>query len=110
MIRNKIYISLPMAGREDTVWERFTNAVNYIKNHPIYSTYDIIEPIDILDFNPDAPKIEKESHTYGWYLGRDIERLCDCTHILITEGWENSRGCRVEIETAKILGITEIYI
>ena len=51
----------------------------------------------------------KGKHTYGYYLGKDIEVLCDCTDILMTGNWKNSKGCKIEKYTAETLGINVLY-
>ena len=105
-----VYISLPMAGVEDTIWERYEYAKKYIKETPGFEDATIISPINISDFAPGHAISCERTHSYGWYIGRDVERLCDCTDIFMCDGWENSRGCRIEHETAKIMEINRHYM
>lgn len=70
----------------------------------------IISPINISNFAPGHAISCERTHSYGWYIGRDVERLCDCTDIFMCDGWENSRGCRIEHETAKIMEINRHYM
>jgi hypothetical protein len=104
----KVYISLPMKGVEDTVWARYQSSVAYVKQLPGYELCDIIPPIDITDFMPNY-KPENIKYSYGYYLGKDVELLCDCTDILMSENWENSKGCKIEKYIAETLDINVIY-
>ena len=97
-----VYISLPMAGEEETICERWEQAQQYIKETPGYE--------DVINFTPGKEINKEREHTYGWYIGRDIERLCECTDILMCYGWQLSRGCRIEHETAKVMNIHRIYM
>ena len=99
-----------MAGVEDTIWERYEYAKKYIKETPEFEDATIISPINISDFAPGHAISCERTHSYGWYIGRDVERLCDCTDIFMCEGWEKSRGCRIEHETAKIMEINIHYM
>lgn len=104
---NTIYISLPMASVENTVRERYIDAVNKIKSNKELSNYEIRGPVNILDFTENGLK-ETRKHKYSWYMGRDIEVLLDCQAIYMTNGWENSKGCNAELAIAKIYGL-KIY-
>lgn len=105
-----VYISLPMAGEEETIWERWEQAQQYIKETPGYEDANIVSPVNIIDFAPGKEINKEREHTYGRYIGRDIERLCECTDILMCYGWQLSRGCRIEHETAKVMNIHRIYM
>lgn len=105
-----VYISLPMTGKEDTIWERYNDNLKYLHSLPGYENCKIISPYSIDDFNPENDKIS-ENKSWGFYMGKNIQNLADrgCTDILMGEGWNQSKGCRVEHETAKILGINRLY-
>ena len=105
----KVYISLPMKGVEDTIWSRYQSAVAYVKQLPGYELCDIIPPVDITDFIPNNKNKSTNNFSYGYYLGKDIELLCDCTDILMTENWEMSKGCKIEKYIAETLNINIIY-
>lgn len=51
------------------------------------------------------------NHTnYGlWYLGRSIIALSNADIAIFAKGWENGRGCRIELECAKKYGIPCIF-
>lgn len=95
---------------EETVWERWKEAQQYIREIPGYEDANIASPVNITDFAPVNEIKEERSYPYGWYIGRDVERLCECTDILMCYGWQLSRGCKIEHETAKVMGIRRLYM
>lgn len=107
----KVYISLPMAGQEDTIWERYQDSILKVKQIKGYEFCEIVPPIDITDFMPDNNKITNvnNKYTYGYYLGKDIEVLCECSDIYMSKNWENSKGCKIEKYVAETLGINVLY-
>ena len=46
----------------------------------------------------------------SYYMGRDIEQLMNCDIMIQMNGWENSKGCRVENFIADTYGIEKIPI
>lgn len=88
----KIYISLPITGHDiEEVEARciFAKAVLEKKGHTPVS------PLDV-STDPDA--------TYAEHMGRDIAALLECDAVLFLEGYENSKGCRLEHAAAEIYG------
>ena len=93
----KIYISLPITGHDiEEVEARciFAKAVLEKKGHTPVS------PLDV-STDPDA--------TYAEHMGRDIAALLECDAVLFLEGYEDSRGCRLEHAAAEIYGKRIIY-
>ena len=93
----KVYISLPITGHDiEEVEARciFAKAVLEKKGHAPVS------PLDVSD-NPDA--------SYAEHMGRDISALLCCDAVVFLEGWEASRGCRLEHAAAEIYGKRIIY-
>ena len=43
-------------------------------------------------------------------MGLCIEALLTCDAILIDRGFENSKGCRAELQVAKIYGLRQFYV
>ena len=35
----------------------------------------------------------------------DIKALCDCTHLVLLPGWENSNGAHLELHIAHRIGL-----
>ena len=108
MTKKKIYISLPIAFQEDTVYHRNDEAIKYIETH--YKNCDYLSPINYNHIDNDALgnhlKLEQTAH----YMGRDIEQVILSDAILMCPGWENSKGCKVEKFTAETYGKEILYM
>lgn len=113
MKTDRIYISLPMGGHEDTVRERYDKACKTLKriykvNFP-YINLEIVSPGNIDGFTEDG-YIEEERKPWEYYIGEDVKILLTCNGIYMTEGWKTSKGCKVELAVAsqhvsKIFGL-----
>ena len=58
-------------------------------------------------FNP--ANWEQDGKTWEWYLARDLKWIYDNRPMLyLMEGWQDSRGARLEVEFAKLLGLSII--
>ena len=100
MNKKKIYISLPIAFHEDTVYDRNNDAKEYIRTH--YMDYDYVSPIDANKIDNEALGNHLMIERTAYYMGKDIEQVILCDAILMCPGWESSRGCKVEKYTAEI--------
>lgn len=59
-------------------------------------------------FNP--ARLEQEGKSWEWYLARDLKWINDHRPIIyLMEGWEDSRGARLEVAFAQLLGLSIIY-
>lgn len=92
------YICIPISGRESDLKERLDQAYQ--------------EVLD-LGYNPITPPdahlatlpLQFTIQEIAGFMGRDIETLIGhCDAIYVCRGWEESKGCRVEIECAKVYG------
>lgn len=96
----KIYVSLPITGHHiDEVKLR----AEEIKESILAESPDseVITPFDV------CPETDKP---YSYYMGRDIEVLLCCDTIYLADGWENSKGCRLERAAADIYGIEVLLL
>lgn len=84
----KIYISGPISGLPlETVYNNFTNAeVNLLEKG-----YKVVNP-----FNNGLPT----TATWEEHMRADLRLLLDCDAIYMLEGWEKSRGARMEYALA----------
>ncbi|MCH5167450.1 MAG: DUF4406 domain-containing protein [Erysipelotrichales bacterium] len=101
----KIYVSLPMKDKEDTIEDRVNLAIDYCER--FLPDYDLVFPCNIEQFFGENKTFERD-HPYGWYIGEDIKVEFECDAILMTPGWEDSLGCRIEYAIAKERGM-EIF-
>lgn len=84
----KIYISGPISGLPlETVYNNFTNAeVNLLEKG-----YKVVNP-----FNNGL----STTATWEEHMRADLKLLLDCDAIYMLEGWEKSRGARIEYALA----------
>ena len=83
----KYYISGPMTGIEGHNYPRFQQVAEELRSrhHEIVSPHELTD-----DFTQD----------WEWYLKRDLKSMLDCDRIILLEGWEASRGARLELWVA----------
>jgi hypothetical protein len=57
-------------------------------------------------FNPlETPEPPEGTHVWQYYMKRSLSELCECDAIVTLPGWEDSRGCQLEVFVAQNLGI-----
>lgn len=86
----KVYISLPITGKP---LKEIKNRALDAKTVLSLNGWEVKSPFDICP----APGMP-----YSYYMGEDIKALLECDAIYLMKGWEESRGCRAELEVAKI--------
>lgn len=92
----KCYICLPIAGLEDTVFERSEQAKHLVK----CLGYEPICPLELNEQNKE--NIDTHVNYVPDFMGNDIKVLIgECDAIFVCDGWEYSKGCNVELECAK---------
>lgn len=95
----KCFISIPITGVEEQARE------DCKKIQKLFSEYltdcEVFSPFEVA---PDKNMPD------SYYMGRDIEQLMNCDIIIQMNGWENSKGCRVENFVADTYGIEKIPI
>ena len=91
-----VFISQPMRGlTSDEIKANRFAAVKDIKK------YD--EEVNIIDsYFEDAPQTKLPAL---WWLGQSICKLSEADIIYCLKGYENARGCRIEVLCAKEYGI-----
>lgn len=78
----KVFISQPMNGKtnEEIIKER-SSLVSFLNNNG----YEVIDSI-----------IEDDINNPVYLLGESIKLLSNADYIYMMEGWDNSRGCKIE--------------
>ena len=102
-MKKKIYISLPIAFREDTVYQRNQEAKDYLFNK-FSNRYEWVSPIDNNHIDEEDLTNHLQIGKTAYYMGRDIEQVILCDAILMCPGWENSKGCQCEKFVAEMYG------
>lgn len=102
----KIYISLPMSGQEDTIWERYVRAEFELKQK-FGDSIEIKGPCNIKDFK--EPDTFEYNRDWCYYMAKDVEDLLRSDAIYLTKGWSKSKGCRVEKAISVEMGKEIIY-
>jgi len=103
----RVYIAGPINGMLNGNQEAFKLRVEELEARG----YEAINPWDV-PVDHDGPCTGDPTmdpvHGYGCFMRKDLEALMTCDAISFLEGWENSRGARVERAVAEILGMQEI--
>ena len=99
----RIYLSGKITGREKEDYTRqFARAESFYKT----SGFDVVNPVkigeEVLKINPKAE--------WQDFMIRDLEALRTCTHIALLEGWEESKGAKMEKAEAEKLGLEIMYL
>ena len=95
MSRGKVYISGPITGID--FGNRF--AFSCARASLELCGYEVVDPSEV-QLDDDASRAD--------YMKADLKLLLDCEYIHMLEGWEDSKGARIERELAENLGIEEI--
>lgn len=94
----KLYISGPMSGIEKFNYPAFEKAAQRLRSEQ----YDVLSAHEV---NHDA----REDDSWEGFLRRDlIEMLQHCTDIVLLEGWQLSKGSRLELHIAQALSM-DVY-
>ncbi len=88
----KVYVSIPITGED----------YNDQRNHAFVVATDLgmkgYDPITPFDINPQA------TTPYNEAMGKCVEALLECDAICLCKGWNNSKGCRAELQVALVYG------
>lgn len=64
-----------------------------------------------LGFEPVSPTDLPHNHDKKWlsYMREDMKAMLDCDAVFAQRNWNDSPGARIEVSTAKSLGLQVIY-
>jgi nucleoside 2-deoxyribosyltransferase len=105
-----IYIAGPMTGHENYNFDAFDKVRDYLKaagHHPIspadidrlYEGWKVYPPAGFVPTDDDRAR----------FMRRDLNAIEGADAIYMMEGWENSKGARVELAYAEFLGKKIMY-
>lgn len=98
-MKRKLYISLPISGRDLSEAKDHAEAIKHILSDCGYFGFGfefcLISPFDVC---PD------QSKPYSYQMGRCVEAILECDCVYFAYGWTKSKGCNAEFQIAKIYG------
>ena len=99
----KIYISLPITGKDETKQRQKAKAWQvYFKDRGI----ETINPFDVYDeLRTKSPK----EPTYEEIMNEDLKYLDTCSHVILISGWQDSKGCIKEVERSIEKNLTFLF-
>ena len=80
----KIYISIPISGHDEKEQREHADLIKATLSRAGHTP---VNPFDIY---------AGKNPTYADYLCADLRALADCDAIFLCDGWQFSRGCRIE--------------
>lgn len=88
----KLYLSGPMTGKLNHNFDEFNRVAKSLRQR----RHEVVNPAEL-------------GMTPGWewddYMKRDLLYLVRCEAIAVLDGWEKSRGARLEVSVAAALGL-----
>jgi len=86
----RIYISGPITGKPDYNKHRFNEVEDWLRS----IGHDPVNPQTLTT---------GYSETWEYYMRIDLKAMLDCDAIIMLEGWQESRGAKLEHDLAKEL-------
>jgi hypothetical protein len=110
-MNNRVYIAGKMRGMPNCGFPAFDAA----RDSLIRQGFDVVSPADLdraAGFDgADYPEgIIPADFDLREVARRDLNAICDCSHIALLHGWEASTGARAELAVAEWLGLSVIHL
>ena len=99
MDTKKIYISLPITGRDENERRYFANGIISMLAERM-PEYEVVNPLD--------NKLEYSVH-WSKHMAEDIKMLLECDAIFMCRDWQWSHGCKLEHDIATSCGLDVYY-
>ena len=106
----RVYLAGPMSGKPLYNFAAFDEAAAHWRGNG----HDVSSPADITRglywerfgrmYDPATDRAEWGDRITCELFERDLRAVCDCEAIALLEGWQNSRGAKMEIAVAQALG------
>lgn len=93
----RVYLSAPISGYD---LEERRKAFSKIEERLLNNGYEVCNPMGAQ---------WQEGITTQEYMRKDLEMLLTCDTILMMEGWNNSIGCKLELDVAIATGIDVMF-
>ena len=74
-------------------------------NYPAF--FDAADVLDRAGFTVGNPAADGQVPGWSWeqYLRRALRLMLECDGVAVLDGWERSRGARLEVEVAEQIGM-----
>lgn len=96
----KVFISVGMRGRDnESVRTDIIRAIEWITDNIRTKDLEEVLIVDNYDYQP----LDSEGRLAC--LGEAIKKLGDCDMCYFVKGWQNYKGCKIEMEVCKTYGI-----
>lgn len=103
MIRNTIYISLPISGQNPEMVRKHAERLRRMVGNIRY-----VLPTEIPEILEAIGRGEDQEDPHAFYnfcMGHCVHHLLGCDEIMLGIGWRKSRGCRAEAALAVVYGL-----
>lgn len=101
----KLYISIPITGHPI---EEVKARANELKEILSVEGWVVVTPFDVVP-DEEIAHIPNTVEKYAYCMGKDIEKILLCDAVFMTEGYINSKGCKLELQAALIYRKTVIF-
>lgn len=91
------YIAGPMSNCPEYNYPAFEAMAKRLRG----AGWQIVSPHELHPADPSKP--------HDWYMRRDLQALVHCGRIVMLDGWERSKGARIEHFNAVELGMKIFY-
>lgn len=91
-----VYVAGPMTGYPDFNYPAFNDAAEAL----LSAGYEVRNPVDSEQHNDTGGH-----QTWSWYLRQALKMLVEADGVALLDGWEESRGARLEVHVAEQLGM-----
>ena len=96
----KVFLSQPMNGKTDEQIREERRIVEIRLHRKLNEKFEILDTVFDLD---------EGTHPLV-YLGKGIEIMADADIVCFMKGWDESRGCIIEHDTAVKYGIKRLFL
>lgn len=113
----KLYLAGPMTGIPQFNYPKFDRVAARLREqgHEVVSPAEMDSPetraISLASPDGNLQTIITHGETWGDFLSRDVKLLADggFDAIAVLDGWEDSRGARLEVFVARLIGLPIYY-
>jgi nucleoside 2-deoxyribosyltransferase len=104
---SKVYLAGPMSGYDANNFPAFDRARDRLKalGHEVLSPADLSRAAGVSDDGTVVP----DGMGYSEFMRQDIDAVFEADMLFMLQGWERSRGAKVEHALADLLGKRIVY-